>query len=281
MVGREITNLFPREPHEIGETVLEAQGVTCFDVTNPRRKRVDDVSFSVRRGEILGVAGLVGSGRTELMQAIFGAYPGTYRASVIVEGKPVTVRSPGDAIRAGIGMVPEDRKAHGIVPDLGVGHNITLAVLRRFVKHGAIDAAAELDAIHKAMKQLSVRAAHPFLPIANLSGGNQQKAVLTRVLLTEPKVLILDEPTRGVDVGAKYEIYKLIFALAKQGMAIVVVSSELPEVLGLADRVLVMGEGELRGDFANDGLTQEAILTAAIEPARRAAAVPSNETLEA
>jgi D-xylose transport system ATP-binding protein len=128
------------------------------------------------------------------------------------------------------------------------------------------------------MKQLSVRAAHPFLSIAHLSGGNQQKAVLTRVLLTEPKVLILDEPTRGVDVGAKFEIYKLIFALAKQGMAIVVVSSELPEVLGLSDRVLVMGEGELRGDFVNDGLTQEAILTAAIEPVHRDVAAPSHET---
>src|SRR6185437_9680295 len=177
----------------------------------------------------------------------------------------------------GIGMAPEDRKAHGIVPDLGVGHNITLSVLQRFVKRGSIDTAAELDTIHKSMKQLSVRAAHPFLSIANLSGGNQQKAVLTRVLLTEPKVLILDEPTRGVDVGAKYEIYKLVFALAKQGMAIVVVSSELPEVLGLSDRVLVMGEGELRGDFVNDGLTQEAILTAAIEPVHRDAAAPSHE----
>ncbi|PMS22612.1 D-xylose ABC transporter ATP-binding protein [Trinickia dabaoshanensis] len=281
MVGREITNLFPREPHEIGETVLQARNVTCIDVTNPRRKRVDDVSFHVRRGEILGVAGLVGSGRTELMQAIFGAYPGTYRAQVEIDGETIDIGSPGDAIRAGIGMVPEDRKAHGIVPELGVGHNITLSVLRRFVKRGAIDAAAELDTIHKSMKQLSVRAAHPLLPIAHLSGGNQQKAVLTRVLLTEPKVLILDEPTRGVDVGAKYEIYKLIFALAKQGMAIVVVSSELPEVLGLADRVLVMGEGELRGDFANDGLTQETILTAAIEPAHRARAAQPNETASA
>ena len=268
MVGREIKNLFPREPHEIGEVVFEARNVTCHDVTNPSRKRVDDVSFAVRRGEILGVAGLVGAGRTELMQAVFGAYPGSYRASVVVDGAACEIRSPADAIRAGIGMVPEDRKRHGIVPALGVGQNITLAVLRRFAKRGAIDGAAELDTIHREMKRLSVRAAHPMLPIANLSGGNQQKAVLTRVLLTEPKVLILDEPTRGVDVGAKYEIYKLIFALAKEGMSIVVVSSELPEVLGLSDRVLVMGEGELRGDFVNEGLTQETILTAAITPAR-------------
>ncbi len=266
MVGREIKNLFPREPHPIGEVVFEARNVTCYDVTNPRRKRVDDVSFSVRRGEIVGVAGLVGSGRTELMSAIFGAYAGLSSAAVTLEGKPLTIRAPSDAIRAGIAMVPEDRKRHGIVPQLGVGHNITLAVLKRFVKRGAIDAAAELDTIRKEMQRLSVRAAHPMLSIASLSGGNQQKAVLTRMLLTEPKVLILDEPTRGVDVGAKYEIYKLIFQLAKTGMAIVMVSSELPEVLGISDRVLVIGEGELRGDFVNDGLTQERILTAAIQP---------------
>ena len=269
MVGREITNLFPREPRPLGDVIFEARHVTCFDVTNPRRKRVDDVSFSLRRGEILGVAGLVGAGRTELMQAIFGAYPGVSEATVWLEGKPLKIREPADAIRAGIGMVPEDRKRHGIVPHLSVGHNITLSVLQRFAKGARIDSAAELDTIHTEMKRLSVRAAHPMLSIASLSGGNQQKAVLTRMLLTDPKVLILDEPTRGVDVGAKYEIYKLIVQLAQRGMSIVMVSSEMPEVLGISDRVLVIGEGELRGDFINDGLTQEDILTAAIRPAQR------------
>ncbi|KWI47795.1 D-xylose ABC transporter ATP-binding protein [Burkholderia pseudomultivorans] len=269
MVGREIRDLYPREPHEIGEVVLEAHHVTCRDVTNPRRKRVDDVSFSVRRGEILGVAGLVGAGRTELMQAIFGAYPGACTATVLMNGQPLAIRSPSDAIRAGIAMVPEDRKRHGIVPQLGVGHNITLAVLRRFAARGRIDAVAELDAIRTEMQRLSVRAAHPFLPIASLSGGNQQKAVLARMLLAEPQVLILDEPTRGVDVGAKAEIYRLVFSLARRGVALIVVSSELPEVLGLADRVLVIGEGELRGDFVNDGLTQEQILGAALKPVAR------------
>ncbi|HYS64536.1 MAG TPA: ATP-binding cassette domain-containing protein, partial [Paraburkholderia sp.] len=169
----------------------------------------------------------------------------------------------------GIGMVPEDRKRHGIVPGLSVGYNITLAVLQRFASGGRIDSAAELDTIQTEMKRLSVRAAHPMLSIASLSGGNQQKAVLTRMLLTDPKVLILDEPTRGVDVGAKFEIYKLIFQLAQRGMSIVMVSSELPEVLGISDRVLVIGEGELRGDFVNDGLTQEDILSAAIRPVQR------------
>jgi D-xylose transport system ATP-binding protein len=203
------------------------------------------------------------------MQAIFGAYPGVSEATVMMEGKPLKIRGPDDAIRAGIAMVPEDRKRHGIVPGLSVGHNITLAVLHRFASGGRIDSAAELDTIHTEMKRLSVRAAHPMLSIASLSGGNQQKAVLTRMLLTDPKVLILDEPTRGVDVGAKYEIYKLIFQLAQRGMSIVMVSSELPEVLGISDRVLVIGEGELRGDFVNDGLTQEDILSAAIRPVQR------------
>ncbi len=264
MVGREITNLFPREPHEIGEVIFEARNVTCFDVTNAKRKRVDNVSFKLRKGEILGVAGLVGAGRTELMQAIFGAYPGVCEAEVWMNGKRLKINTPADAINAGIGMVPEDRKRHGIVPQLGVGHNITLAVLGRFAKGGRIDSAAELDTIHTEMKRLSVRAAHPMLSIASLSGGNQQKAVLTRMLLTDPDVLILDEPTRGVDVGAKFEIYKLMFALARRGMSIIVVSSELAEVLGVSDRVLVIGEGQLRGDFVNDGLTQETILSAAI-----------------
>src|SRR5471032_158923 len=264
MVGREIKNLFPREPHPVGDVIFEARNVTCFDVTNPRRKRVSDVSFSLRRGEILGVAGLVGAGRTELMQAIFGAYPGVSEAEVYLNGKRLKIKTPANAIDAGIGMVPEDRKRHGIVPQLGVGHNITLAVLTRFAKGGRIDSAAELDTIHTEMKRLSVRAATPMLSIASLSGGNQQKAVLTKMLLTDPAILILDEPTRGVDVGAKFEIYKLMFALARRGVSIIVVSSELNEVLGVSDRVLVIGEGQLRGDFINEGLTQEQLLAAAI-----------------
>jgi D-xylose transport system ATP-binding protein len=276
MVGREITNLFPREPHEIGEVIFEARNVTCFDVTNAKRKRVDNVSFKLRKGEILGVAGLVGAGRTELMQAIFGAYPGVCEAEVWMNGEHLKIKTPADAIAAGIGMVPEDRKRHGIVPQLGVGHNITLAVLGRFAKGGRIDSAAELDTIHTEMKRLSVRAAHPMLSIASLSGGNQQKAVLTRMLLTDPDVLILDEPTRGVDVGAKFEIYKLMFALARRGMSIIVVSSELAEVLGVSDRVLVIGEGQLRGDFVNDGLTQETILSAAIGAERSEQPIPAS-----
>jgi D-xylose transport system ATP-binding protein len=271
MVGRQIENLFPRVEHDIGEVVFEARHVTCMDAANPARKRVDDVSFEVRRGEILGIAGLVGAGRTELVSAIYGAYAGRSRAELMLEGKPLTVRTPQDAIRAGLCMVPEDRKRHGIVPMLGVGDNITLATLQHFARLGRIDRDRELDTVHRQLDRLRVKTASPALPIASLSGGNQQKVVLTRMLLAMPKVLILDEPTRGVDVGAKVDIYELMFALAAQGVAIVMVSSELTEVLGVSDRVLVIGEGRLRGNFVNEGLTQERVLAAAIDSGARAA----------
>ena len=264
MVGRRMDSLFPRTGHDIGEVVLEARGVTCWDATNPGRKRVDDVSFSVRRGEILGVAGLVGAGRTELVSAIFGAYPGRSTLSLMLDGKPVELKNPNRAIANGVCLVPEDRKRHGIVPLMGVGDNITLATLQAYARGGAVDRDAELQTVKDSIRRLRIKAASPALAIAGLSGGNQQKAVLTKMILARPKVLILDEPTRGVDVGAKYDIYKLIFELAAAGVAIVMVSSELPEILGMSDRVLVIGEGQVRGDFINQGLTQEDILAAAL-----------------
>ncbi len=271
MVGREMNNLFPREPHDIGDVVFEARNITCWDPDNRQRKRVDDVSFSVRAGEILGVAGLVGAGRTELVSAIFGAWRGTSEGSLFLDGRPLRVRSPLDAVRAGISMVPEDRKAYGIIPGMAVGQNMTMAVLTRYTNGGLIDEEAELNAIGADIARMRIKTASPMLPISNLSGGNQQKAVIAKMLAPAPKLLILDEPTRGVDVGAKYEIYRLIFALARTGAAVIMVSSEMPEVLGISDRVLVIGEGELRGDFVNDGLTQEQVLSAAITPLRRAA----------
>jgi D-xylose transport system ATP-binding protein len=271
MVGREITNLFPRTPHAIGEVIFEARHVTCWDITNPNRKRVDDVSFQLRRGEILGIAGLVGAGRTELVSAIFGAYAGRSTAEVLIDGRPVQIKSPETAIRAGLSLVPEDRKRQGIVPLLGVGDNITLATLKQYAHAGRIDKAAELQTVEAEIKRLRVKTASPMLAIASLSGGNQQKAVLTKMLLPHPKVLILDEPTRGVDVGSKYDIYQLIFSLAAQGVSIIMVSSEMPEVLGVSDRVLVMAEGQLRGDFVNEGLTQERVLAAAIQSTASAA----------
>jgi D-xylose transport system ATP-binding protein len=264
MVGRAMNQLYPSLPHPVGDVVMEARHVTCRDPGQPERKRVDDVSFAVRRGEILGIAGLVGAGRTELVMAIFGAYHGPHEGEVWLDGQKVDTSTPMQAIRAGFALVPEDRKHHGIVRDLSVGANITLSVLQRFARATRIDDGMELSAISEQIAQLALKTASPALPITALSGGNQQKAVLARMLLTRPKVLILDEPTRGVDVGAKFEIYKLMLELAAQGIAIIMVSSELAEVLGVSDRVLVMGEGRLRGDFANVGLTQETVLAAAI-----------------
>ncbi len=264
MVGREMNQLYPQQEHSLGDVVFEARHVTCWDADNPQRKRVDDVSFTLRKGEILGIAGLVGAGRTELVSAIFGAYDGPYEAEVLLEGRRLDTATPLKAIRAGLAMVPEDRKHHGIVPDLSVGQNMTMAVLHEFSQATRIDAEAELRTVREEIARLKLKTSTPFLKITGLSGGNQQKAVLSKMLLTRPKILILDEPTRGVDVGAKFEIYQLMFDLAKQGMSIIMVSSELQEVLGISDRVLVIGEGRLRGDFVNDNLSQETVLAAAL-----------------
>jgi len=264
MVGREMNQLYPERRHTPGEVVFEARHVTCWDPDNPQRKRVHDVSFTLRRGEILGIAGLVGAGRTELVSAIFGSYEGAYEAEVWYQGQRWDTGSPLKSIRAGLAMVPEDRKHHGIVPDLSVGQNMTLAVLSQFSHGGRIDQDEELQVIRGEIGKLKLKTASPFLPITGLSGGNQQKAVLSKLLLTQPKVLILDEPTRGVDVGAKFEIYQLMLNLASEGIPIIMVSSELQEVLGVSDRVLVIGEGELRGDFVNHDLTQEILLAAAL-----------------
>jgi D-xylose transport system ATP-binding protein len=264
MCGREMNQLYPSLPHEVGEVVMEARHITCWDQDQPDRKKVDDVSFQLRRGEILGIAGLVGAGRTELVTAVYGSYPGRCEGEVWLDGERADTSTPLKSIGAGLALVPEDRKHQGIVRDLSVGENITLSVLDRYARLTRIDDNLEAREVGEQIRRLALKTASPGLPITALSGGNQQKAVLAKMLLTGPKVLILDEPTRGVDVGAKFEIYKLMLELAAQGISIIMVSSELAEVLGVSDRVLVMGEGRLRGDFNNQGLTQEMVLAAAI-----------------
>lgn len=271
MCGRELTRMYPSLPHAVGDVVMEARHITCFDPEQPQRRKVDDVSFQVRRGEILGIAGIVGAGRTELVSAIFGAYPGRHEGEVWLEGRRVDTSTPLKAVRAGFALVPEDRKGQGIVRDLSVGQNITLSTLGRYARLTRIDPHEEGAAVQREAGRLALRSASPALPITALSGGNQQKAVLAKMLLTGPKVLILDEPTRGVDVGAKFEIYRLMLELAAQGIAIIMVSSELAEVLGVSDRVLVLQEGRLRGEFLNQGLRQETVLAAALGQAEPAA----------
>ncbi|MGR5143416.1 xylose ABC transporter ATP-binding protein [Photobacterium sp. DNB23_23_1] len=264
MVGREMKQLFPREPHDIGEVVFRANNIWAWDKANSAIAKVRGASFELRKGEILGISGLVGAGRTELMECIYGCYQGQHTGEIFLDDDKVNIKSSQDALHHGISMVPEDRKRHGIVPIMGVGQNITLAGLEQFSRSGILNDVQEASEIEKSILSLTVKTPNAELPIRNLSGGNQQKAILARFLLTGPKILILDEPTRGIDVGAKYEIYKLIFTLVKQGISVIMVSSELPEVLGISDRVLIMHEGEIKGNLVNDNLTQEQIMDCAL-----------------
>jgi len=252
MVGRTIDQFFHKEAAKVGQPVLEVEGLT-------RRGHCRDISFSVREGEILGVAGLVGAGRTEVMEALFGVAP-HQAGTVKIHGKPVQIRSPSDAIRHGMAFLTEDRKRTGLYMNLSVRDNITMPSLRNnlqgvFLRHKALrricdDAVGKLRIKTPSLEQL----------VMNLSGGNQQKVLVSRWLATSPFLLILDEPTRGIDVGAKAEIYRLMSSLAKEGKAIILISSEMPEILAMADRVMVMHEGRKVGEVGRGDASQEKIL---------------------
>ena len=237
MVGREIDHLFPKPEPTIGDTILRVAGLSFGD-------RVRDVSFELRRGEILGLAGLVGAGRTELALTIFGITPAT-SGTIELDGAPVTITSPRQARRLGIAYVPEDRGLQGLVRPMTVAENTSMASLSRIARGIFIDFRAEAERAAASIRQLAIRARGPEQVVGQLSGGNQQKVVLGKWLETAPRILIMDEPTRGIDVGAKSEIHALMGRLAQQGMAILMISSELPEVLGMSDRVLVMHGGRL------------------------------------
>jgi rhamnose transport system ATP-binding protein len=237
MVGRDIEQLFPKEDIPLGDTVLEVRGLSLEGV-------VRDVSFAVRAGEILGIAGLVGSGRTELAQTIFGVTPST-SGEILIDGLKVEVRSVAEAIDRRIALVPEDRAQHGLVRPQTVADNVSMALLRRLTRGIVVDTARVRRIAEDAIRRFSIRARGPGQVVAELSGGNQQKVVIAKWLATEPRILLLDEPTRGVDVGAKTEIHRLMNQLARQGLSIVMISSELPEILGMSDRILVMGGGRV------------------------------------
>lgn len=263
MVGREVGDIFPASRHDLGDVALEVKGVTVYSPDVAGKKLVDNISFSVRKGEVLAIAGLMGAGRTELLTSIFGGWTGKYQCETTVEGRPADIDSPADAIANGIAFVTEDRKRYGLILDQTILDNMTLAGLKRisgtFLTHRAREAAA----VAGPMASLRVKATSPMTIAGTLSGGNQQKVVLGKWLLTNPRVLFLDEPTRGIDVGAKQEIYAEINKLAEQGLAIVLVSSELPEVLGLADRIIVLHEGRMTGEFTRAEATPESVMAAA------------------
>ncbi|HEX8068640.1 MAG TPA: xylose ABC transporter ATP-binding protein [Pyrinomonadaceae bacterium] len=271
MVGREVGDIFPDFEHPHGDTVFEARAVSVEDPNVAGKMLVRDVSFAVRRGEVLGIAGLMGAGRSDLLMAVFGAHAGRVTGQILVAGRPVRIRSPRDAIRYGIGFVTEDRKRFGLVLDQTILNNMTLAGLPHIAGRFVTNTDAEAAAGNRAMKELRVKANSVFTVAGTLSGGNQQKVVLAKWLLTNPRVLFLDEPTRGIDVGAKQEIYAQINRLAKEGLAIVLVSSELPEVLGLADRVLVLHEGRVTGEFTRTTATPEAVMACATGHGQQAA----------
>ena len=271
MVGRAVDQIFPETTHENGEVIFEARHVSVEDVSVPGKFIVDDVSFTARKGEVLGIAGLMGSGRSELLMAIFGAHAGRKSAQILVNGAEVRINNPKDAIDHGIGFVTEDRKRYGLILDQTILRNMTLAGLRKLSGRFVTNEDAEAAAGERAGADLRIKANSVFTVVGTLSGGNQQKVVLAKWLLTKPRVLFLDEPTRGIDVGAKQEIYAQINRLAEAGLAIILVSSELPEVLGLAHRVIVLHEGHVTGEFNRAEATPEAVMSCATGHARRAA----------
>jgi ABC-type sugar transport system ATPase subunit len=255
MVGRAV-GLFPKVEAEIGDVALEVRQLSG-------RNGVQDVSFNVRRGEIVGLAGLIGAGRTETVRLICGADPRT-GGTVLVDGQVAPIHTPADAVRRGIGWVPEDRKRQGLILGMDVKQNTTLAVLERLSRaFGAIDAQQERQIATKYVQVLSIATPSIAKVVSDLSGGNQQKVVLAKWLTSQPKILILDEPTRGIDVGAKAEVHALMSQLAGQGMAILMISSELPEIMGMSDRVIVMCQGRVTGEFQRHELSQEKIMSCA------------------
>jgi len=270
MVGREVGDIFPEADHAHGDVVFEVRNFTVEDPVVPRKKLVDRMSFSIKSGEVVGVAGLMGAGRSDLLMGMFGAHPGKASGEILIDGQPARISSPADAIKQGIAFVTEDRKRFGLVLDQTILNNMTLAGLKKISGRFVTSIDAEAAAGERSMKELRVKANSVFTIANTLSGGNQQKVVLAKWLLTNPRVLFLDEPTRGIDVGAKQEIYAQINRLAKSGLAILLVSSELPEVLGLADRILVLHEGQLTGDFLRSDATPEKVMACATGHTRAA-----------
>ena len=255
MIGREIGERYPVRNSKIGDVAFEVKNLNCPGA-------FENVSFEVRAGEVLGVSGLMGAGRTEIMKAIFGNMPNV-TGQLFLDGKEIKNKNPQQAIQNGIGFITEDRKVEGLMLEESIMKNISLANLGRISNGGVINKKKEQELVNKGIEELRIRCFGPQHECNNLSGGNQQKVIFAKWIYTNPKVLILDEPTRGVDIGAKKEIYNIINELAAKGVAIIMVSSELPEVLGMSDKVMVVREGEVRGILNKEEANQESIMTLA------------------
>lgn len=257
MVGREISQIYPKQEVERGEEIFRVEGLS-------KTGYYKDVSFSLHKGEILAMTGLVGAGRTEVCQGIMGIERPD-KGKVILEGKTLSIKHPSDAMKAGIGYLPEDRQKQGLILDWGLGQNVTLSTLEKFTKFTVINRKAERERSKELLEKVKTKALSVFDKASSLSGGNQQKVIVAKVLNSDLKVVILDEPTKGVDVGAKAQIYEIMSELAAQGFGVIMISSEMPEVLGMADTILVMKEGRVSKIFADAaGVTQEQILEAAM-----------------
>jgi rhamnose transport system ATP-binding protein len=257
MVGRTISNLFPKQEVNPGEIALKVEHLTHTGI-------FEDISFELRQGEILGMAGLVGAGRTDVARTLFGVVPPT-SGTIQVQGRQVEITSPQQAISLGLAYVPEDRQLHGLIPAMDITSNISLPILKEYARRGWLQDKVERAAAFSAARQMEVRANTIWQIVRTLSGGNQQKVVLAKWLSTKPRILILDEPTRGIDVGTKAAVHALMSKLAAEGIAILMISSELPEVLGMSDRIIVMHEGQMTGHFTRTEATQEKIISAATQ----------------
>lgn len=261
MVGRELTNVYPERKNKPGEVIMEVKGISSI-----HEKSFQDVSFNLRKGEILGFGGLVGAQRTELLEGIFGIR-GVASGEIIINGKKVSINKPADAMKAGIGLITEDRRGNGIFGCLSIKDNVGVSIYNKHLKSGfVLDHKKINEIVDDSIKKLSIKTPNMQEHIANLSGGNQQKVIVARWLANDPDILIMDEPTRGIDVGAKHEIYEIMNDLAAQGKSIIMISSEMPELLGMSDRVYVMCDGKLRGEITSrEEMTQAKVMSYATQ----------------
>jgi ribose transport system ATP-binding protein len=264
MVGRDLVDLYKRSDKEHGTEVLRVEGVSLQNPNKPDQPVLDNISFSLSRGEVIGIFGLMGAGRTVLMESLFGLHSGNVTGNIHIDNKLQTIQSPADAIAAGLALAPEDRKREGLILEMSVAENTSLPNLPKMETYRFLDTRKERRHVKDSINRFNVKTPSIHQLVRNLSGGNQQKVILGKWLAVNPLVLLLDEPTRGIDINAKREIYTLIDELAREGLSVVMVSSELPEIMAVTDRILVLSEGHMTGEFSGDEVSEDALMKAAL-----------------